>query len=65
MRIMQKVVTAGSAIGALMLQRRPSLAIALVFAGIYFHNFLRKFATTIEGNMNRAEITDRSVAAIK
>ena len=62
MRGIQKVVTAGSAIGAVMLQRRPPLAIAFILAGIYAHNFLRKFATTIEGNTHRAEIDDRSVA---
>ena len=62
MRIMQKVVTAVSAIGALILQRRPPLAIASVLAGTYVHNFVRKFATTIEGNIHRAEIDDRSIA---
>jgi hypothetical protein len=65
MRIIQKVVTAGSVLGAVMLLRRPPLAIAIVIAGIYAHNFLRKFATTIEGNTHRAEIDDRSVAALK
>ena len=62
MRILQKIITAGSAVGALMLQRRPSFAIAIVLAGIYAHNFLRKFATAIEGNSNRAEIDERSIA---
>jgi hypothetical protein len=62
MRRIQKVVTAGSAIGAVMLQRRPPWAIAIVLAGMYAHNFLRKFATTIEGNTHRAEIDDRSIA---
>lgn len=65
MRVMQKVVIAGTAIGAIMLQRRPSLAIAPVLVGIYAHNFLRKLATSIEGNTNRAEIGDRSIAALK
>ena len=65
MRGMQNVVIEWSAIGAIMLQRRPPLAIALVFAGVYAHSFLRKLATTIEGNTHRAEIDDRSVAAIK
>ena len=65
MRVMQKVVIAGTAIGTIMLQRSPSLAIASVLAGIYAHNFLRKLATSIEGNPNRAEIGDRSVAALK
>jgi hypothetical protein len=62
MRRMQKVVTAGSAIGAIMMRRMPPLAIAVVIAGIFAHNSLRKFATTIEGNTDRAEIDDRSVA---
>jgi hypothetical protein len=63
MRIMQKVVTAGTAIGAIMFQRRPPFAIASVLLGIYTHNFLRKLATAIEGNTNRAEIGDRSFSA--
>ena len=62
MRSIQKVITAGSAIGAVMVQRRPPLAIAIVLAGIYAHNFLRKFASTIEGNTHRAESDDRSIA---
>ena len=65
MRGMQKVVIVVSSIGAVMFQRRPPLAMALVLAGIYAHDVLRKFATPIEGNPHRAEIDDRSVAAIK
>jgi hypothetical protein len=65
MRVLQKVVTASAAIGAIMCQRRPPFAIASVLIGIYVHNFFRKLATTIEGNTNRAEIGDRSVASIK
>jgi hypothetical protein len=65
MRVLQKIITAGSVVGALMLQRRPPVAIAIVLAGMYAHNFLRKFATAIEGNSNRAEIDDRSIAALK
>lgn len=64
MRGMQKIVTAASAIGVVMLQRRPPLAIALVLAGVYAHDFFRKFATTIEGNNHRAEIDDRSIAQL-
>jgi len=60
---MQKVVITGSAIGAIMFQRRPSFAIASVLMGIYAHDVLRKLATSIEGNSNRAEIGDRSFAA--
>lgn len=65
MRILQKVVTALAASGAILLRTKPPIAIAAVLAGLYAHNFLRKFATAIEGNPNRAEIDDRSVAAIK
>ena len=65
MRILQKVSTAGAAIGAILFRRKPPIAIALILMGMYAHNFLRKFATAIEGNGNRAEISDRSVAATK
>lgn len=65
MRLLQKVSTAGAAIGAILLRRKPPIAIAAVLLGMWAHNFLRKFATVIEGNVNRAEIDDRSVAAIK
>jgi hypothetical protein len=65
MRVLQRVVTATAAIGAIMCQKRPPFAIASIFFGMYTHNLLRKLATTIEGNTNRAEIGDRSVAAIK
>ena len=65
MKRLQKVNIAVAAIGALLLRRKPPVAGALVVAGLYFHNFLRKLATTIEGNTYRAEIDDRSVAAIK
>ena len=65
MKRLQKVNIAMAAIGALLLRRKTPVAGALVVAGMYFHNFLRKLATTIEGNTNRAEIDDRSVAAIK
>lgn len=65
MRILQKVNIAGAAIGALLTRSKAPIAVALILAGIYVHNFLRKFATTIEGNNLRAEIDDRSVAAIK
>jgi len=60
MRVMQKVVTAGAAIGAIICQRRPPFAIASILLGIYAHNLLRMLATTIEGNPNRAEIGNRS-----
>ncbi len=63
LRIMQKVVIAGAATGAIMLQGEPSFAIASVLMGIYANNFLRKLATTIEGNTNREEIGDRSFSA--
>lgn len=65
MRFLQKVFTAGAAVGAILFRRRPPVVIALVLAGMYAYNFLRKFATAIEGNSNRAEISDRSVAALK
>jgi phenylpropionate dioxygenase-like ring-hydroxylating dioxygenase large terminal subunit len=65
MRALQKISTAGAAIGAILLRNRPPFAIALVIAGLYAHNFLRKFATTIEGNNHRSEIDGRSVATIK
>jgi len=65
MRLLQKLSTACAAIGAILLRNKPPIAIALVLAGLYAHNFLRKFATVIEGNNHRAEIADRSVAAIK
>jgi hypothetical protein len=63
MRVKQKVVVAGTATGAIMLERKPNFAIASVVTGLYAHNFLRKLATTIEGNPNRAEIGDRSFSA--
>ena len=62
-RAMQKGVIAGTAIGAILFQRRPSFAIAAVLVGIYAHDLLRKLATAIEGNTNRAEIRDRSYSA--
>jgi hypothetical protein len=65
MRFLQKVFTAGAAVGAILFRRRPPVVIALVLVGMYAYNFLRKFATAIEGNSNRAEISDRSVAALK
>ncbi|KAL9190348.1 hypothetical protein ACHAXT_007559 [Thalassiosira profunda] len=65
MRQLQKASVAGAAIGALLLRRKLPLAITAVLAGMWAYNFLRKFATTIEGNTNRAEIAGRSVAAIK
>ena len=63
MRAMQKVVVVGAATGVIMLQRKPNFAIASILTGLYVHNFLRKLATTIEGNPNRAEIGDRSFSA--
>jgi len=65
MRILQKISVAGSAIGAILLRKRPPIAISLVLVGLFAHDFLRKFATAIEGNSHRAEIDGRSVAAIK
>ena len=65
MRLLQKVTIVGATISTILLRRKPPLAIALVLTAFYVHNFLRKFATAIEGNNNRAEINDRSVAATK
>jgi hypothetical protein len=66
MRALQNFFTAGAAVGAIsLLQRRPPFAIALVLASMYACNFLHKLATAIEGNSNRGEIGDRSVAAMK
>ncbi|KAL3817146.1 hypothetical protein ACHAXA_006146 [Cyclostephanos tholiformis] len=66
MRALQNFFTAGAAVGAIsLLQRRPPFAIALVLASMYAYNFLHKLATAIEGNSNRGEIGDRSVAAMK
>ena len=65
MRALQKTITAGAAVGAMLLRRRPPFAIALVLGSMYAYNFLRKLATAIEGNSNRGEIGDRSVAAMK
>jgi hypothetical protein len=64
-RALQKSITAGAAVGAMLLQRRPPLVIALVLASMYAYNVLRKLATAIEGNSNRGEVGDRSVAAMK
>lgn len=65
MRALQILFSAGAAVGAILLRRRPPIAIALVLGSMYAYNFLHKLATAIEGNSNRAEIGDRSVAAIK
>lgn len=65
MRRLQNVNLAGAAISALLLRSKPPAAIALICAGVYVHNFLRKFATAIEGNPQRGEINERSVAATK
>ena len=66
MRLLQKLTIAGAATSSILLRRKPAvISIAIVLAGLYVHNFLNKFATTIEGNRNRGEIDDRSVAAIK
>lgn len=63
MRVLQKVLTVGTAIGVIFFQKRPPFAIASVLIGIYAHTLLQKLATTIEGNPNRAEIGDRSFSA--
>ncbi len=63
MRVLQKVVIAGASIGAIMLQRRPPIAMASILLGISAHDLLGKLATTIEGNTNRAEIRNRSYSA--
>ena len=65
MRLLQQLGTAGAAMGAILLRNKPPLAMALVLAGVWGHHFLRKFATTIEGNTHRAEIEGRSVSALK
>lgn len=65
MRLLQRLSAAGAAIGAILLRNKPPIAIGFVLAGLWAHNFLRKFATVIEGNNHRAEIDDRSVAATK
>jgi len=65
MRLLQKISVAGAAIGAIIMRRKPPFAITLVFAAMYAHEFLRKLATTIEGNNQKGEIDGRSVAAIK
>ena len=49
---------------AILLRKRPIVAIASVFASLWMKNFLRKVATIIEGNNHRSEIGDRSVAAV-
>ena len=65
MRLLQKVNIVGATISTILLRRKPPVAIALALSAFYAHNFLRKFATAIEGNNYRAEINDRSVAATK
>lgn len=65
MRILQNMTIAGAAIGAILSRNKPPVAGVLILFGLYAHNFLRKFATTIEGNNHRSEIAERSVAAIK
>lgn len=64
MRRMQNIFVSGGAVGAILLRRRPLAAVPLVLAGLFLHDFLRKFATAIEGNTYRGEVDDRSVAAL-
>jgi len=65
MRRFQKLCAVGAATGAILMRNRPPVAIGLVLAGLFAHDFLRKFATAIEGNTRIAEIGGRSVAAMK
>ncbi len=65
MRRLQKLCTVGAATGAILMMNRPPVAIKIVLAGLFAHDFLCKFATAIEGNTRIAEIRGRSVASMK
>ncbi|EJK47955.1 hypothetical protein THAOC_33290 [Thalassiosira oceanica] len=65
MRRMQGMCVAMSAAGAIALRNRPPIAISLVLAGVYLHDFLRRFRTAIEGNPKRSDVAARSVAVLK
>ena len=64
-RKLQKGCIGVAASTAILLRKRPIVAIASVFASLWMKNFLRKVATIIEGNNHRSEIGERSVAAVK
>mmetsp|Transcript_9028 Transcript_9028/g.13532 ORF Transcript_9028/g.13532 Transcript_9028/m.13532 type:complete len:525 (+) Transcript_9028:63-1637(+) len=64
-RKLQKGCIGLAASTAILLRRKPIVAIASVFASLWMKNFLGKVATLIEGNNHRSEIGDRSVAAMK
>jgi hypothetical protein len=63
-RKLQKACIGLAASVAILLRKKPIIAIAGVFASLWMKNFLRKVATLIEGNNHRSEIGDRSVAAV-
>ena len=65
MRRIQAMCVAMSAAGAIALRNRPPIAISFVVAGMYLHDFMRRFRTTIAGNPNRSDVADHSVAVLK
>lgn len=65
LKIIQKIsIVVVSSLTA-MLRRSKLIVVSLAMFGVWAHYFLKKLMTVIEGNNNRGEIDDRSVASLK
>mmetsp|Transcript_2132 Transcript_2132/g.3002 ORF Transcript_2132/g.3002 Transcript_2132/m.3002 type:complete len:357 (+) Transcript_2132:167-1237(+) len=60
----QKALLFTAIIGAIIGRNKPLLGLSLAALSLYGKNFLKKFATAIEGNPEISLIEDRSIAAI-
>lgn len=65
MKTIQKILIAGASSLAILMRKTPLIAVPVVIFGVWAHYSLKKLMTVIEGNNNRGEVDDRSVASLK